>query len=290
MILSQNPLRASTLRRASAVALQWRLLLLWTGALLVPAAMLALPFWQTLSAQLDYSVHAAQWAQQLDAIAIVDLVSKLADNSQAFTQAGITALALTLLLSPLLTGAIIATARADRVLGFGRLIQGGVQEYARMLRMLLWALVPLGLVLAAGGGGMALVKKYAATAILESDVDLARQLVRVLMAVLLVLAHVTVDAGRAQLAVYSKRPSVIKAWWRGCQLLKARPLSLLGHYLAISIVGLSLAAALTALRIVLPQLGAVWFTLGLVLAQLAIAAIAWMRVARLLALIDLSRQ
>jgi len=52
-------------------------------------------------------------------------------------------------------------------------------------------------------------------------------------------------------------------------------------------VGLGLAAALTTLRLALP--GWFWFGFGLVLAQFAVAAIVWMRIARLLVLIDLSR-
>jgi hypothetical protein len=289
MILTQNPLRASTLRRASTIALQWRLLLLWIVALLIPAALVAAPFWQVLSAQLDHNLHAAELAQQLDAIAIADLMTKLGENSVALNTAGLLALAVTLLLSPLLNGAVVATARADQPLGFSKLLQGGVQEYGRMFRMLLWAGVVLGAAASAGGAAVKAAKNYGERAILEADADMALLAARIVMFTLLVLALVTLDAGRAELAVYSKRPSAIKAWWRGCKLLKARVLAVLGHYLSLSIVGLVLALGITALRIALPQLGAFWFILGMVLAQLAVAAVAWMRMARLLALIDLAR-
>jgi hypothetical protein len=290
MILTQNPSAAgSTLRRAATLALQWRLLLLFTAAVLAPAALLAWPFWHVLSAQLDHSLYAAQWAQQLDGIAIPDLMSKLTENGDMISQAGITAAVLTLLLSPLLTGAVVAAARADQPLGFAKLLQGGVREYGRMGRMLLWTGVLLGVASAVGGAGMKMAEKYAEKAILEADATLAQRAAMLAMALLVLLVLVTTDAGRAQLAVFKLRTSAIKAWWRGCKLLKSRPLALLGYYLAITVVGLGAALAVTALRILLPQLGAFWFILGVLLAELAVALMAWMRIARLLALIDLSR-
>lgn len=289
MILTQNPLRASTFKRASAVALQWRLLLLWTAAMLVPTALVAAPFWQLLSAQLDYNLHAAELAKHLDVWAIADLMSKLGDNSLAFGTVGIAALAVTLLLSPLLNGAVVAAARADQPLGFARLLAGGMQEYARMLRMLLWGFVVLGITASVGGMATKAAQKYGEHAILESDADTALLAARILLAVLLLLALVTLDAGRAQLAVFSRRPSVIKAWWRGCRMLKSRVLAVLGHYLAISLIGLVLAVTITALRVALPQLGGFWFVLGVLLAEIAVACVAWMRITRLLALMDIAR-
>ena len=56
----------ATCIRAARAALQWRLLALWTIALLLPTLALALPFWSHFSASLDHSVHAAELAQRLD--------------------------------------------------------------------------------------------------------------------------------------------------------------------------------------------------------------------------------
>ncbi len=47
--------------RASRAALQWRLLLLWLGLLLIPTVVAVIPLWRTLSASLDQAVHAAAW-------------------------------------------------------------------------------------------------------------------------------------------------------------------------------------------------------------------------------------
>ncbi len=289
MILTQNPLRASTFKRASAVALQWRLLALWTAAMLVPTALVAVPFWQLLSAQLDNNLHAAELARHLDVWAIADLMSKLGDNGLAFSTAGIGALVVTLLLSPLLNGAVVAAARADQPLGFARLLAGGMQEYARMFRMLVWGFVVLGITFAVGGAATKAAKEYGEKAILEADADTALLAARILLGVLLLFALVTLDAGRAQLAVYSRRSSAIKAWWRGCKMLKSRVLAVLGHYLGVTVAGLALALAITALRVALPQVGTLWFVLGLLLAETAVATVAWMRLTRLLALVDLAR-
>lgn len=279
----------ATLRESGRQALQWRLLLLWVLVLLVPTAILALPFWMNLSVALDHSLYAAQWSRQLDAVVVGDVMSRLMENGMAMGQAGFMAMALTLLLSPFLTGMVITSARAQTVPGFANLIQGGVREYGRHLRMLVWAVVPLGLAIALGSIGTHWAANSADKAILESAVALHKHLALGVMGLLLLLAHASVDAGRAQFALFSKRGSAIKAWWRGLKTLRHNLLPMLGGYLVFTFVGLLLAAVLTALRLAMPQLGAFWMVLGLLLAQVVIAILAWMRIARLLTLIAQSR-
>ena len=281
--------RVGVARHAISVALQWRLLLLWIGATLVPTAMLAWPFWATLAGQLDQSMYAVQWAKQLDAVVIGDLVSKLMDNHVALIQAGFSALLLTLLLSPLLNGAIVAAARAKEPLGWVPLLQKGLKDYGRMARMWVWALVLMGAAGAASSGLFHLVGKYAKKAILESDVTLASRAALIVTALVMLLIHLSVDAGRAQLAIYPGRTSAVKAWWRACKMVKAHFWGTLGFYVGFTLAGVVLAIAVTALRVALPQLGAFWFILGVVLAELAVLTIAWMRITRLVALVDLAQ-
>ena len=281
--------RVGVARHAISVALQWRLLLLWIGATLVPTAMLAWPFWATLAGQLDQSMYAVQWAKQLDAVVIGDLSSKLMDNHVALIQAGFSALLLTLLLSPLLNGAIVAAARAKEPLGWVPLLQKGLKDYGRMARMWVWALVLMGAAGAASSGLFHLVGKYAKKAILESDVTLASRAALIVTALVMLLIHLSVDAGRAQLAIYPGRTSAVKAWWRACKMVKARFWGTLGFYVGFTLAGVVLAIAVTALRVALPQLGAFWFILGVVLAELAVLTIAWMRITRLVALVDLAQ-
>lgn len=285
-----SPVRLTgVVRRAHTIALQWRLLVLWTFVTLIPTALMAWPFWATLSAQLDRSLYAPQWAKQLDATVLADLMGKLIDNASTLSQASLTALVLTLLLSPWLNSAIVASARAKAPLQWMPLLQKGLQDYGRMLRMWIWGMVLLLVVGGLASGAFRGAAKYADQAILESDATLVSRIVLLVTGLLLMVVHLSMDAGRAQLAVYPGRTSAVKAWWRGCKQIKARFWTHIGVYAAFTAAGLLLALAVTALRIALPQLGALWFVIGLVLAQLAIVLVGWMRIARLVALTDLAQ-
>ena len=196
---------------------------------------------------------------------------------------------LTLLVSPLLNGVFVAAARSAEPLKFVPLLQKGVQNYGRMARMLVWTLVLMGMAGAASSGLFHLVGNYADKAILESSATLARRAALIGTALLFLLIHLSVDAGRAQLAIYPGRTSAVKAWWRACKMIKARFMGTLGFYVGFTLVGGALALAITALRVALPQLGAFWFILGVVLAQLAVLAVGWMRITRLVALVDVAQ-
>ncbi|PHV37729.1 hypothetical protein [Janthinobacterium sp. BJB304] len=275
--------------RASRAALQWRLLLLWAGLLLIPTIVAVIPVWRTLSASLDQAVHAAALAQRLDLMTVADLAANASRNGAAISQAVIAAIALTLLLSPLLSGLVVTAARALAPPGFGALLTGAFSEYGRMLRMLLWSIVPLGVALAIGAAALKLANKHAATAILEADADLARHLALLLAGVLFLLACATLDAGRAALAVDRRRTSAVKAWWRGLGMLRQRPLACLAIYLVITVLGLALYALLGVARLNLAGPGPLAIAAGLLATQLAALTLAWMRSARLFALIDVRR-
>ncbi len=275
--------------RASRAALQWRLLLLWAGLLLIPAIIAVIPLWRTLSASLDQAIHAAALAQQLDLMTVADLAANASRNGAAIGQAAIAAIALTLLLSPLLSGLVVTAARAPAPPGFGALLTGAFSEYGRMLRMLLWSIVPLGVALAIGAGALKLADRHAAAAILETDADLARHLALLLAGVLFLLACATLDAGRAALAVDRRRTSAVKAWWRGLGMLRRRPLACLAIYLAITLLGLALYALLGVVRLNLAGPGPLAIVAGLLATQLAALVLAWMRSARLFALIGVKR-
>lgn len=275
--------------RASRAALQWRLLLLWAGLLLIPAIVAVIPVWRTLSASLDNAVHAAALAHKLDLMTLADLVANANRNGAAIGQAAIAGIILTLLLSPLLSGLVVTAARAPTPPRFGPLLTGAFSEYGRMLRMLLWSVVPLGVALAIGAGALKLADKHAAQAILEADADLVRHLALLLTGLLFLLACITVDAGRAALAVDKRRTSAVKAWWRGLGMLRQRPLACLAIYLVITLLGLALYALLGVARLNLAAPGPLVIVAGWLLTQLAVLVLAWMRSARLFALIDVKR-
>lgn len=275
---------------ATRFAMQWRLLVLWLAVLLIPTALATLPFWQMLAKSLDHSMYAAELAQRLDSNSITDLIAAMKDNAIAVNGGGMAGIILTLLLSPFLSGAVIAAAKAPQRPTFGQLIHGGISDYGRLLRLLIWAVVPLGIAGGAGAGAMHLAGNFAEKAILESSADLANHAALALFLVLSFIADATVEAGRAQFALSVKRRSAVKAWWRGLKLVCKRPLNSIGLYLLLTAIGFAVAGLLGVLRINLPHLGTIGFVAGILLAQLTFAAVAWLRSARLFALIQLAKE
>jgi len=278
------------LLNAMRAALQWRLMLWWALLLLLPTLAASLPVWQMLAANLDNSVYAPQLAERLDMLAIADLMGAVRDRfGIAMSAGGIVALALTLLLSPLLAGMSIHAARATRRPGFIDLLAGGAQEYARMFRMMVWSVIPLVIVGVVAGIAFKVAGKSAESAILETDADRASRIALVATAVVFVLVHATLDAGRALLANERRRRSAIVAWWGGVRLMLRRPLSLLGVYVLVTGLGLLLAALLAVARIHVPALGGGGTVGAVLLTQLAVLVLGWMRSARLFAMMALVR-
>lgn len=265
--------------RAARMALQWRLLVLWSALLLVPTLVLALPLWRILGGALDHSVHAAVLAQHLDALAAFDLVAVLKRESGALETGGVLSLLLTLALSPLLSGMAVTAVRAPAPPGFGALVTGALALYGRMARMLVWSAVPLGAALAIGGALVAWIGTRNDAATIETDAAL----------LLFALAQATVDAGRAVLVLEPQRTSAVKAWWAGLRLVRRRPLASLGGWFAVALVGTVLAGVCAVVRIGVPPLGAGPIVVGLVLGQAAGLCLAWSRQARLFVLVALGR-
>lgn len=277
----------TTCIHAARAALQWRLLALWTTALLLPTLALALPFWSHFSASFDHSVHAAELAQRLDLSNIADLMSDPARNPLAMKLGIGSALVLTLLLSPLLTGAVATAARAsgNGTPAWRELFAGAVAEYPRMLRMLLWAVVPLGVALGFGNALQRVAGGGADSAITPDQGQFLRVAADAAAALLFALALATLDAGRAVLAADRRRRSAVIGWWHGLRLLARQPGAMLGSYAAISFAGLAAVAALGLARVHLPHVGTAGFLFALLLTQTIAVLLAWMRSARLFALI-----
>lgn len=282
------------LRRARA-ALQWRLLLWWALLLLLPALVATLPAWQLLSSSLDYSPFAARLAERLDLLSIADILTAARErHAAALTGGAGVGVVLALLFSPLLTGMTGFAARAARGTpppGFTALLAGGAHEYGRMLRMLVWAALPLGLALGLGSGALNLAGKVAEKAVLQGDAERAIRLAQLAGALLLMLAHVTLEAGRALLALDDdarpRRVSAVLAWGAACRLLLRRPLALVGLYLAITLPGLGIAALLGVARLNVTPSGGVGLWAAFALTQLIVLVLGWMRAARLFGFIAL---
>jgi hypothetical protein len=271
-------------------ALQWRVLLLWAVGLLIPTAIAAMPWWIGLSGRLDHSVHAKAIAERFDLGMMFEATSPMfTDGAAGLTTAGIAGFAIALLLSPWLTGMVVASIRAGQSLRFGNLLQFGLREYGRMARMLLWAIVPLGIAFAASAPVSAWAKKQADGAILQANADNANLIATIVFVVFVLLAHATIEAGRAMLAVDPSRRSAVKAWWRGVKLFVRRPIAVLVVYLGTLIAGEGLALALGFARTQVGAANVGGLVLGFVLVQLVVVALAWGRIARLYGLSALAR-
>lgn len=264
-----------------AGALQWRLLLLWLLATLVAALLVATPLWASLQARFGSTVHAAAIAAGDDLPMLIQGLGEMGEHMAWLPAALGGGTLLMLLVAPWLTGMVIASLRAGRRLGFVELIAGGLSEYWRMLRMMLWSILPLGLAVLVGGGIMAALHKGTEGAILASEVESAGRVGMIAMLVLFVLAHATVEAGRGWLGADPALRSVVKAWWRGLKLLVRRPLATLLVYLVTCVAGLGLALLLGWLRVAVDGVGPGPAVLSFLVAQAIVLAIAWGRIARL---------
>jgi hypothetical protein len=279
----------SAVAHAARTALQWRLMLLWVLAMLIPTAIAGLPMWSLLASQLDYSVRAADIARQMDMTVLTDLLGAVGKSTLAINSSALLALTVTLLMSPLLSAMAASAARAGAVLDFRGLAAAAIADYPRMFRMLLWSAVPLGVAASIGAAAMHAAAEHGKTVIVEADAELWKMLAVAAAALVFACAQASLDAGRAALAIDRRRSSALKAWWSGCQLLIRRPLAGFGAYAVISAVGLALTSALVVGRINVAGANAAGFIAALLLVQLGVAVIGWMRTARLFALVELAR-
>lgn len=273
---------------ALKASLQWRMLLLWILATLLPTLLVATPLWSTLQGQFAHSPHAADIASGRNLPLLLQGFAEVMQNAGwLFVSLG-GAGVLMLLLSPWLNGMVVASLRAGRRLGFGELVHGGLAEYWRMLRVLLWSAIPLGIALAVGGGVMGALRKGTESAVLASEADAAARTGLIVAAILFVFAHATVEAGRGWLGADRGLRSAIRAWWRGFKLVLRRPLATLLVYLVASIVGYGLALLFAWLRVRVDGSGAGAFMLSFLVGQAVVAMLAWGRIARLYGMADLA--
>ena len=270
-------------------AVQWRLLLLWLLVMLIPTALVALPLWSTLAGLLDTSVHSAEWAQGFNDTMFFDVVMQLADHPESLLTVVVIAQVLSLLLSPFLAGMVIGSGRAGRVLGFGALLQSGLVEYGRMFRVLLWSLIPYALVIGVHMLGTNLADKHTGQAVLEAQADRYADIAYAVLIIVFVLAQAIVESARAAFIADVGLRSATRALWRGIRQLFKQPLKTLLFYLAVTLAGLLLAAVFGLLRIRVTAVGVGGMLLALLLGQLVVLAIGWMRAARLFALAEVAR-
>ncbi len=271
-------------------AFRGRVLLLWLLFLALPTLVVAVAQWQTLVPHLAWSVHADEWAGRINVPMIGDLLMALSRESASPVPNFGLALVLSLLLSPFLNGMLIRQLHLDRALGFRDLLRAGIEEYGRMLRLLLVAMIPLGIALAASSAVRKMTRKHAEAAIYSADADTMTYVFMTIAGLLLITALTSIECGRAQFVVDGRLRSAFKAWWRGTKLTLRRPLATVGVYTLITLLSLLLAAAFGLLRLRTPSDGFGGFVFGVIISQLIVVSVAWGRIARLVGLARLARK
>ena len=271
----------SALMAALASGLRWRVLLWWLIALAVPALVALLPIWAGLQSQFAYSPKAAAIAAMDDLPLLIEGLRGMSEQFQGINLAGVVAAVITALLSPWLTGMVVASIRARRSLGMGELAHGGLSEYGRMFRMLLWSILPVGIAIGIGAAVSAALGSQVEDAILASEAARGSNIGMGVAVVLALFAHATVEAGRGWMAADIALRSVIRAWWRGLKLVLRRPLASLVVYLGTAIVGYGLALVFSWLRFRTGGASTGDFVLGILATQGVVAMLAYARIARL---------
>ncbi|XHS79677.1 hypothetical protein ACFJGW_06785 [Burkholderiaceae bacterium UC74_6] len=271
----------STCKQALSKALQWRFLLLWTLALALPTLIVSLPLFIQLNQLLGRSLAGASLLEGADTGVLADAFGALmtAGWSPATGVGGLIVFAVML---PWLGGLLVAVTRAERPLPISELASAGLREYGRMLRLWIWAVVPLGVF---GGIGSALMNwadSHGETVILSADADAAHYWAMAAVAVLLAFVSATLDAARARFATEPYRRSAFFAWWAGFRDVLRHPRWWL-IYVLLTAFGLVLAAVFAWVRIQVAPIGVWSFLLDLLLAQAIVVALAWSRAARVVA-------
>lgn len=280
----------SIIGRAMRRPLQWRLLMLSPVVLWAAALATLIPLLGFLGGLFNYSTRWRELTASLDSAALAGLVKAMMTPAAAGLPAGITtSLVLAVLLAPFLAGAALVVAESDARPGFRALLSGAAGYYGRMVRLQIAALLPLGIALIIAILAMAWASGVSDRATSDAATHTSHRLGLLIAALAVVVAQVVVDAGRARLAVESHRRSALFALWAGVKLVVKRPLDALALGLSATLASVVVAAVLLVIRQQITQSGVVSLLLAFLLAQLAVAAIAWGHAARLCGLVEIAR-
>jgi hypothetical protein len=269
-------------------AMQWRLILLSLICSALPTLAVSAGVWSALQTVLSNNTQAAQLAERLDAPQVADVIAAFVRTGPAISGNALFAIFLGLLLAPWLSGVVLAAARTPASLRLGELIQVGLREYGRMLRLWCLALLLFGIALAVGAAVFDMADEKAGKALLEADANNLNFYAMLFAGFLLALVHLSVESARAQLVIDESLRSVLRAWWRGMRFNLRRPFSAFWIYILITAAGLFVAAVFSAWRLRTPALSVTSLFGGFILLQCALAAIAWARAARVFAYTQLA--
>jgi hypothetical protein len=278
------------IRRAMLRALQWRLLLLSPIVLLVAAAATLLPLARFLGELFDHSPRWNEIATTLDSAALASVIKALGTPAAAGLATGVqTSLLLAVVFAPFLAGAALVVAGTGARQAFGDLLSGAARHYPRLLRMQVAALLPLGAAAAVAAVVFTWASRVSDRVTSDAATHTSSRIAWLISVIAVLVAQLVVDAGRARLAAEPARRSALVALGAGVKLIVKRPLQALSLGFSASFGGLAVAAVLLIVRQQITQSGVVTMLVAFLLAQLAVASIAWAHATKLCGLVEIAR-
>lgn len=278
------------IRRAMLRALQWRLLLVSPLVLLVAAAATLFPLAGFLGELLDHSTRWNEITASLDSPALAGLVKAFMTPAAAGLATAVeTSLLLALIFAPFLAGAALFVAQAEPRPKVSALLSGAAGYYARLFRMQLVAVIPLGVAAILARVVFGWASHVADKATSEAATHTSGHIAWLVAIVAVVLGQLVVDAGRARLAAEPARRSALVALGAGVKLIVKRPAQTLSIGLSSTVVALVAAAVLLVIRQQITQSSGAAIVVAFLFAQLAVAAVAWGHAAKLCGLVEIAR-
>lgn len=270
---------------------QWRYLLVYVVGTLLPTLVLLAPVHGFFTTLFDHSTREPELVPALDSAAFLEVIKQLGAPEGPDLHGATHTMVLTalLLVGPALAGAAAVVADRDVPMRLRELLAGVGAYYPRMLRMVFVSIVPLGIAAALSGVILHFVRRADAHEVLETVATRDSLIAGIGVAVLIWLAQSTVEVGRAVLVAEPERRSAFLAWWRGVRFFVRRFPRVLGLCFVTTFIALALAFGLTALRLRLDVTGPALIGMEFLVAQGAIAVLAWGRSSRLAGLVDMLR-
>ncbi len=269
-------------------ALDFRLLLFWLIASVLPTLLVALPMSEILSEVLDFSAYSEALAQRLDLDALRALGNAY-QHSELAIQANVTlAWVCTLLFAPMLTAMAAAIFSTAENLTSRALLLKALMDYGRWF----WLHLSAFLVYLFGFGTAALVAASPEIRVgeyVDANAFANMRVLSWLLAALIALTtHFIVEITRAEYVLDLRLRFPPNALFRA--LARKQLLRRMLAYLIVCGAGVSVLLLLVLLRQRMTGASLVAMLCTLILTQLGVAALAWTRTARLFVLAALVKQ
>ena len=268
----------------SSAPRHWRMLILWLVAALIPAIAASVPLRTMIANTFGYSPQAADIDAGNNMPLLADGIMAMLRNggSQALGVHIAVTIVFALLMSPLLSGMLVASLREGRPLRFGELMHGGLREYWRQFRIWLVLAIPLGALLGLASVVVGMIGKSADAAILASQAKHLQYAGTAVMVLAFAIAHCALDATRAQFAADGQLRAAWRAALRGIGLMLRRPFSV-GLVYVVTMALAALVSPLIVLELIKGNA-----TLAMLVLQLGTLVLGGLRAARLIGLARLS--